>query len=355
MCLCSGFCLINNVCIGAAYARLEYNLARICIVDIDVHHGNGTEEIVQGDDETLFLSVHQYGNHFFPKFCGATSCCAESNVMNIGLEQGYASKEFKEAINKFCLRIEKFEPQLVLISAGFDGHLNDPIGGANLTEEDYYWATNKLQAAAGKTCEGRLVSVLEGGYDIAALGNCAVAHVSALAGRAFPEKDIKSHAEAAKEKSVSSAQSSLILQVSAAMSSLGKPQSYLAKELNLKSNTMISMWLNNKLPMRGDIDAKMAAWLGTLDPTVVVAKPGPKVKTNNAELEAEAVEMRVQLRHVMDTNKYSQSYVAKQFNSWPSYFSMFFKGRNLPFALHKQVKEWISKQQPSQDEAIDLD
>jgi len=175
-----GFCLVNNAALGAAHARLKYTwCSRVCVVDWDVHHGNGTEEIFEGDDETLFFSVHRHGENFFPR----TGLTNSSTTGNIALREGFGPDDFRAAITSFIQRIAAFKPHLILISAGFDAHEHDPLGGAKVRALDFHWATERLLEVAAQVCQGRVVSVLEGGYDVASLGECVLSHVSALAGK----------------------------------------------------------------------------------------------------------------------------------------------------------------------------
>ena len=182
-----GFCLVNNVAIAATHLRLWCPwVTRVCVVDLDVHHGNGTEEIFQGDNETLCLSVHRSGDGFYPQTAYSKWSSSGESTHNIALNEGFGRKEFREAVHVFLERIQAFEPQIIFISAGFDAHLNDPLGGAKLTSDDFHWATRRLVEQAGRSCEGRIVSVLEGGYDVASLSECALSHLSALAGKEAP-------------------------------------------------------------------------------------------------------------------------------------------------------------------------
>jgi len=182
----NGFCILNNVATGCAYARVMYpSVKRVVVLDFDVHHGNGTEEILQGDHETLFLSVQRHGGNFFPCLSGAT--CSEGNVCNVGLPEGYSSEAFRHALKRTILpKLHGFRPDLILVSAGFDGHSSDPIGGAKLEEDDFAWATARILQVAEVHCKGRVVSVLEGGYNARApeggLASCVSAHVKILCG-----------------------------------------------------------------------------------------------------------------------------------------------------------------------------
>jgi len=174
------------VACGAAYARVEYpHVKKIVVVDFDVHHGNGTEDILGGDEETMFLSLQRHGGNFFPCLSGETSVCG--NVCNVGLPEGYDSEVFRKEMNRAILpKIYGFRPDLILISAGFDGHSSDPIGGAKLETHDFAWATAEIMKAAKEHCDGKVVSCLEGGYNAknadTGLAACIASHVKALCG-----------------------------------------------------------------------------------------------------------------------------------------------------------------------------
>mmetsp|Transcript_13255 Transcript_13255/g.45958 ORF Transcript_13255/g.45958 Transcript_13255/m.45958 type:complete len:425 (-) Transcript_13255:22-1296(-) len=172
-----GFCLFNNVAIAALHARVEHGVKKIAIVDVDVHHGNGTEAGFAADADLLYASYHQYGNEFYPE-TGPASFKGCGNVINIPLKRGDGSKHVRAAFENTILpALRKFEPELVLISLGFDALTADPIGGLQLSSDDYGWMTAQLCAVAQ---DGRVVSVLEGGYDLNAISAAAVEHVRAL-------------------------------------------------------------------------------------------------------------------------------------------------------------------------------
>lgn len=173
-----GFCLFNNIAVGAYHAINEYGLERALVVDFDVHHGNGTEDIVSGDERVLFCSTFQ---HPFYPHSGYDSVAP--NVVDAPLPAGAGSKEFREAVETCWMpRIEAFAPQLILISAGFDAHQADDMANLNLVDRDYHWITRLLCEQADKTAEGRVVSSLEGGYDLHALARCVEAHLKAFLG-----------------------------------------------------------------------------------------------------------------------------------------------------------------------------
>ncbi|HEY9051631.1 MAG TPA: histone deacetylase family protein [Gammaproteobacteria bacterium] len=173
-----GLCFLNNIAIGARHALDVYGLERIVIVDFDVHHGNGTEDIFRNDERVLFCSSFQ---HPFYPFTGADT--TTRNAVNVPLPAGTDGEVFRAAISESWLpAINRFKPQLVMISAGFDGHAQDYVSDWNLTEQDYFWVTRELKLIADKYAEGRVVSALEGGYDTSALARSVVAHLKALMG-----------------------------------------------------------------------------------------------------------------------------------------------------------------------------
>ena len=173
-----GFCLFNNAAIGATHAQRNHGLRRVAVVDFDVHHGNGTEAAFRDDDALFFASSHQ-----FPHYPGTGSGRDDSaHILNAPLVPGSGSGEFRAAWGRFLLpALEQFAPELILISAGFDAHRKDPLADINLDEADFAWATEEIRTIAARCCAGRLVSTLEGGYDLAALVASAVAHVDVLA------------------------------------------------------------------------------------------------------------------------------------------------------------------------------
>ena len=173
-----GFCFFNNIAIGATYALKQYPLKKIAILDFDVHHGNGTENIVAGNPNILFCSTFQ---HPFYPFSGTSK--APNNIINTPLPAGAASKEFQEAVKTHWLpALEDFKPELLMISAGFDAHAEDDMSQVNLVDSDYLWVTNELKLIADRFCDGRIVSTLEGGYALSALGRSVVAHINGLLG-----------------------------------------------------------------------------------------------------------------------------------------------------------------------------
>lgn len=175
----SGFCLFNNIAIGAEHALAVHGLQRIAIVDFDVHHGNGTQEWAEKKKEILFFSSHQWP--LWPGSGRVKDCGPLGNITNIPLPPGTDGAKFREKITKRVFpALDNFAPELVLISAGFDAHRDDPLASINLVEDDYFWITAELCRLAQKHCQGRIVSVLEGGYDLVALAASVGAHVRGL-------------------------------------------------------------------------------------------------------------------------------------------------------------------------------
>ena len=174
-----GFCLFDNAAIAARYAQDHHGIARVAIVDFDVHHGNGSQEIFWSDKTVMYCSTHQMP--LFPG-TGAVGESGEYNtVVNAPLRPGDGAEKFRDAFEGRILpRLAEFQPELVIISAGFDAHYRDPLANINLDEADFAWATQKLMDVADRFAGGRVVSLLEGGYDLQALGNSVAAHVTAL-------------------------------------------------------------------------------------------------------------------------------------------------------------------------------
>ncbi len=170
-----GFCILSNIVIAAHHALNQHDLERVVIVDFDVHHGNGTEDIVQGDNRIRFYSSYQ--SNFYP-FPDQES--AMPNVIHSPLPAGAKGDEFRLAVSSWLTDIDAFRPQLILISAGFDAHAEDPLAHLRLREADYAWITAELAMLANKHAAGRIVSMLEGGYNLSALGRSVAAHIKAL-------------------------------------------------------------------------------------------------------------------------------------------------------------------------------
>lgn len=174
----NGFCFINNAAVAAMHAIAEYRLQRIAILDFDLHHGDGTEALFRDEKRILFLSTFE--NHIFP-FNGNGQTGHNPNGCNTALAAGSGSNEFRDAVRRDWLpRLEHFKPQLILISAGFDAHQNDTLGHLNLNEADYEWLTKKIMLVANRHAKGRIVSVLEGGYNLRSLAASAKAHLACL-------------------------------------------------------------------------------------------------------------------------------------------------------------------------------
>ncbi len=174
-----GFCLFNNIAIAARFAVQELGAERVAIVDFDVHHGNGTQDIFWDDEQVLYCSTHQHPA--YPGTGQASETGAHGNIVNCPLPPQAGSQQFREAfISRILPALDAFQPEFLFISAGFDAHARDPLAAMNLTEEDYAWATLRLMEIAGRHAEGRIVSVLEGGYDIKALAASVAVHVKVL-------------------------------------------------------------------------------------------------------------------------------------------------------------------------------
>lgn len=171
-----GFCFFNNVAVGAAHALAAHGLERVLIADFDVHHGNGTEDIFRGDERVLFCSTFQ---HPFYPHSGYDN--QAQNVINVPLPSGANGAAFREAVLRHWLpAIDAFEPELVMISAGFDAHAEDDMANLELRDLDYAWITRRLCEVADRHAEGRIVSTLEGGYALGALGRSVAAHIKAF-------------------------------------------------------------------------------------------------------------------------------------------------------------------------------
>lgn len=171
-----GFCFFGNIAIAALHALEVHGLRRVAICDFDVHHGNGTEDIIDGDERILFCTTFQY-----PLFPGYYREDVPAHRINRPLNPGTGGPLFRETVRKYWLpELEDFAPEMILISAGFDAHEDDPIGNMRLDEGDFHWITAELAAIADRHAGGRIVSMLEGGYDLDALGRSTVAHLRAL-------------------------------------------------------------------------------------------------------------------------------------------------------------------------------
>ena len=174
----NGFCYINNVAVAAKYLQTKYNINKVAIIDFDVHHGNGTQEIFYKDGSVAYASSHE-----FPLFpgTGAENETGVGNIFNATLKAGIKSKEFHEIFEKKVLSpIEKFKPEVILISAGFDAHKRDPLANINLESNDFFLITKKIVDIANIHSKGRVISFLEGGYDLQALSESIIEHLKAL-------------------------------------------------------------------------------------------------------------------------------------------------------------------------------
>lgn len=172
----AGFCIFNNAAVAAAHALGHYGLQRVAIADFDVHHGNGTEEIFHDDPRVMLCSTFRYP--YYP-YSGAGS--GNSHIINVPLSAGSSGTEFRKAVTEHWLpALGRFKPEIIMISAGFDAHREDDMGGLALIEDDYAWVTKTLKDIAARYAEGRIVSVLEGGYALHALGRSVLAHIKSL-------------------------------------------------------------------------------------------------------------------------------------------------------------------------------
>ena len=173
-----GFCLLNHVAVAAHHAIASGAAERVAIIDFDVHHGNGTQSIFESTPDVLFVSSHQMPLYPGTGYPGETGC---GNVLNLPLSPGDGSEVFRTAWREYGLpRVAGFRPDLLLVSAGFDAHERDPLGQLRLQDDDYCWITTEIRAIAERLCDGRIVSLLEGGYDLDALATASAAHVGAL-------------------------------------------------------------------------------------------------------------------------------------------------------------------------------
>jgi len=173
-----GFCIFNNVAIGAMHAIEAHGLERVAVLDFDVHHGNGTEDAFHEDPRVMLCSTFQ---HPYYPYCGADS--GNDHIINVPLPAMTDGRGFREAVERFWMpALEEFAPQMVFVSAGFDAHRDDPLAYLKLDDDDYRWVTEKLMDVAARHSQGRVVSTLEGGYNTDALGRCVVEHVRVLAG-----------------------------------------------------------------------------------------------------------------------------------------------------------------------------
>ncbi len=174
-----GFCFFDNAAIAARYAQRKHGISRAAVIDFDVHHGNGTQDIFWADKSVMYCSTHQMP--LFPGTGARGERGEHDTIVNAPLRPGEGGEAFRAAFETVILpRLRDFRPDLVVISAGFDAHIRDPLANLNLVESDFDWATRKLMEVADASAKGRLVSVLEGGYDLQGLANSVAAHVAAL-------------------------------------------------------------------------------------------------------------------------------------------------------------------------------
>jgi len=174
----AGFCIFNSVSIGCSYLLKKYKYKKIAIVDFDVHHGNGTQDIFFNNENVLFISTHQYP--YYPGTGSEQEKGKFNNILNIPLPAGTSSEEYLNAFERVLKKLKEFKPEFILISAGFDAHKDDPLAQFNLTTEDYHTITKRILEASKKFCNGKIVSILEGGYDLKALQDSTQRHVDAL-------------------------------------------------------------------------------------------------------------------------------------------------------------------------------
>ena len=174
----AGFCILNSVSIGANYLLKKYKYKKVAIIDFDVHHGNGTQDIFYENENVLFISTHQYP--YYPGTGSEQERGKFDNILNIPLPAGTSSEEYLNAFERVLKKLEEFKPEFILISAGFDAHKEDPLAQFNLTTEDFHTITMRILETSKKFCNGKVVSILEGGYDLKALQESTQRHVDAL-------------------------------------------------------------------------------------------------------------------------------------------------------------------------------
>lgn len=174
----NGFCFLNNAAVAARYLQSNYDIKKIAIIDFDVHHGNGTQEIFYNDNSVLYGSIHQHP--LFPG-TGLESEIGAGNIFNAPIEAGTSSEEFLRIFNeKILVSVDRFEPEVIIISAGFDAHKRDPLATINLNSEDYFTMTQDIVGIANRHSKGRVISFLEGGYDLQALSESIQSHFKGL-------------------------------------------------------------------------------------------------------------------------------------------------------------------------------
>ncbi len=173
-----GFCIYNNVAVGANYLIEKYKFNKVAIIDFDVHHGNGTQDIFYNNEKVLYISTHQYP--YYPGTGTEQEKGKFNNIFNIPLEAGTTSQQYLNAYEFVLKKIQKFKPEFILFSAGFDAHIDDPLAQLKLKSNDFYEITKRTLEVSKNFCNGRVVSILEGGYDLKALQDCTKRHVDAL-------------------------------------------------------------------------------------------------------------------------------------------------------------------------------
>jgi acetoin utilization deacetylase AcuC-like enzyme len=173
-----GFCIFNNVAVGATYLLEKYKLNKVAIIDFDVHHGNGTQDIFYNEKKVLYISSHQFP--FYPGTGSEDETGKYNNILNISLKAGTGSEEFFDSYKRVYDKLNEFKPEFILLSAGFDAHKNDPLANINLESKDYYTLTKEIMKIAKQVCCNKIVSILEGGYNLTAIQESAKYHVEAL-------------------------------------------------------------------------------------------------------------------------------------------------------------------------------
>jgi len=173
-----GFCIFNNVAVGANYLIEKYKYKKVAIIDFDVHHGNGTQDIFYNNEKVLYISTHQYP--YYPGSGSDKEKGKHNNILNIPLPAGTNSNEYLDAYEHVLKKLKEFKPNFVLFSAGFDAHKDDPLAQLQLTSKDYYEITKRTLKCIKNNCDGRVVSILEGGYDLNALVESTEHHINAL-------------------------------------------------------------------------------------------------------------------------------------------------------------------------------
>ena len=174
----AGFCILNNVAIGAKYLLDKYKYKKIAIIDFDVHHGNGTQDIFYDNEKVLYISTHQYP--YYPGSGSEKETGKFNNILNIPLEAGTTAEEYLNAYENVLKKLKEFKPEFLLFSAGFDAHIDDPLAQLRLSSEDFYHLTKRTLEISKSLCNGNVVSILEGGYDLRALQESTQRHVDAL-------------------------------------------------------------------------------------------------------------------------------------------------------------------------------